>query len=247
MKIDIIVQARMTSSRLPGKVMMPVLGTPLLKYLIERLKRVTCANEIWIACTTNEADQPIVDLAEKLNISVYRGSEHNVLSRYYYTALKAKSDHILRVTSDCPIIDPVQLDFLISSYNSQSEKIDYMTSGLAPRSYPRGMEAEIFSFKVLEQAFRKSNKNFELEHVTPYIYNHPSVFNIAGFSFNKNESHHRWTVDTIEDFELVKIIIENLFPKNLEFNIHDILDFLSKNPRFIDINSHIHQKTLEDL
>ena len=247
MKIDIIVQARMTSSRLPGKVMMPVLGVPLLKYLIDRLKRVTYANEIWIACTTNEADQPIVDLAEKLNIPIYRGSEYNVLSRHYFAALEAKSDHILRVTSDCPIIDPAQLDFLIAAYCSQLEKIDYMTSGMIPRSYPRGMEGEVFSFKALEHAYRKSNKDFELEHVTPFIYNHPNIFSIAGFSFSKDESHHRWTVDTIEDFELVKIIIENLFPKNHEFNIHDILVFLSKNPSLVAINNHIHQKTLEDL
>lgn len=246
MKTDIIVQARMSSSRLPGKVIMPVLGAPLLEYQINRLKRVAFANEIWIACTTNEADQPIVNLAKKLNIPVYRGSEHHVLSRYYFAALEAKSDHIMRVTSDCPIIDPVQLDFLISAYHSHSGQVDYMSSGLSPRSYPRGMEAEIFSFKSLELAYEESNKSFEIEHVTPFIYNHPSKFNIAGFSFIKDASHHRWTVDTKEDFELIKIIIENLFPKHHEFNIQDILDFLSRNPSFTEINNHIHQKALQD-
>lgn len=246
MKTIIIVQARMTSTRLPAKIMMTVLGKSLLEHQIIRLRRVNLADDICIACTTNKDDEPIVNLAKNLNVPFFRGSEHNVLSRYYGAALEYKAEHIVRVTSDCPIIDPIELDYLISSYHSYSGLIDYTSSGGSVRSYPRGMEAEIFSMEALSIANQEARENYEFEHVTPFIYTHPEKFKISEYSFNKDESHHRWTVDTIEDFQLVKKIIEELFPKNQNFTIRDVLALLSRNPSWIEINSHVRQKGLTD-
>ncbi|WP_422670901.1 cytidylyltransferase domain-containing protein [Candidatus Methylopumilus planktonicus] len=222
---------------------MEVLGKPLLEYLIRRLQRVKLANQICIACTVNDTDQPIVNLANKLRVSVHRGDEQDVLSRHYEAAIKFGADHIMRVTSDCPLIDPEQLDYLISEYLSQSGQIDYMSSGMV-RTYPRGMEAEVFSFKALELAYNNATKDYEREHVTPYLYQHPELFKLVPFLYSNDQSHHRWTVDTIEDFLLIEKIISSLYPSNPNFLIEDILNLLSVNQEWVKINCNIEQKNL---
>lgn len=241
MKTLIIVQSRMTSTRLPGKVMMPVLGIPLLEYLIKRLQRVRLADEICVACTKNQADQPIVDLSQRLGVPLYRGSEQNVLARHFEAARVLQAEHIMRVTSDCPLIDPVELDQLLSFYLSHIPKFDYVGSGLT-RSYPRGMEAEVFSFTALKSAHEEAVEGFEREHVTPFIYTHPKRFQLGNFAFGQDQSRHRWTVDTPEDFELISKIITALYPFNPEFSIHDVLSLLFKHPDWVAINSHVRQK-----
>ena len=247
MKVLIIIQARMTSTRLPGKVLKQVLSIPLLEYLIKRLKRIKQADSICIACTTNEADQPIVELGQQLGVEIYRGSESDVLARHYEAANKLRAEHIMRITSDCPLIDPHEMDLLLSAYLTAKPEIDYMSSGLFERSYPRGMEAEVFSYRALEIAFNKAVLPYEREHVTPYIYTHPDVFNLKGFTFKdingaKNESHHRWTVDTSEDFELISRILTKLYPTNPDFTISDILELMRQHPEWVSINAHVHQK-----
>ncbi len=202
---------------------------------------MSLADGLCVACTLNVADKPIVALTERLNVKLYQGSEKDVLARHFEAALKYKAEHIIRVTSDCPLIDPFELDLLISAYLSHSPKLDYMSSGLI-RSYPRGMEAEIFSFDVLRLAHQEAKEDFEREHVTPFIYRHPERFRLAGFSFNQNQSNHRWTVDTHEDFELVKKIITELFPAKPEFSIYDVLALLSERQDLIEINRHVRQK-----
>jgi len=149
MKVGIIVQARMTSTRLPGKVLRPVLGKPLLEYQIERLQRVRRADELIIATTTKDTDQPIVDLAERLGIKVFRGSEEDVLSRYFYAAQENDLDVVVRITSDCPLIDPVVIDRVISAFLDKTVNSDYVSNCLT-RTFPRGMETEVFPFGLLE-------------------------------------------------------------------------------------------------
>lgn len=241
MQTLIVVQARMASTRLPGKVMLQVLGVSLLEHLIKRLRRVRLADGICVACTKNQIDQPIVDLSQKLGVSVYRGSEQDVLARYFEAASTHQAEHVIRVTSDCPLIDPKELDRLLSFYLSHTEKFDYVSSGMI-RSYPRGMEAEVFSFSVLKNAHEEARQRFEREHVTPFIYTHPETFRLENFAFGQDQSHYRLTVDTADDFELVSKIITALYPSNPEFTIHDVLALLSEHSDWATINSHVRQK-----
>ena len=243
MKVVIINQARMTSTRLPGKVLKQVLGKPLLEYQIERLKRVKLADQIVIATTTNYTDQPIVDLCDHLSIASYRGSEDDVLARYHGTAITYQADVVVRITSDCPIIDPQVIDQVIQSYLDANPKYDYV-SNCSTRSYPRGMDTEIFTFQSLNEAFYQANAQSDREHVTPFIYRKSNRYNLGQINYVENHSTHRWTVDTLEDFELIKKIIENLYPLKPEFSLEDCLELLSQNPAWMAINQHIEQKHL---
>ena len=233
----------MTSTRLPGKVLKQVLGKPLLEYQIERLKRVKLADQIVIATTTNYTDQPIVDLCDRLSIASYRGSEDDVLARYHGTAITYQADVVVRITSDCPIIDPQVIDQVIQSYLDANPKYDYV-SNCSTRSYPRGMDTEIFTFQSLNEAFYQANAQSDREHVTPFIYRKSNRYNLGQINYVENHSTHRWTVDTLEDFELIKKIIENLYPLKPEFSLEDCLELLSQNPAWMAINQHIEQKHL---
>lgn len=241
MNTIIIVQARMTSTRLPGKVLKKVLDKPLLEYQIERLQRVKLARSIVIATTTNDTDQPIVDLCTKLNVPFFRGSELDVLARYHGAAMTYRADVVVRVTSDCPLIDPQVIDKVIKFYLDHYPEYDYVSNTLE-RSYPRGMDTEIFSIQVLDEIFREASAQPDREHVTPFIYRHPERYNLANVSCAVDYSNHRWTVDTPEDFELVSNIISALYPANRFFNMQDCLDLLNKNPEWVKINSHVQQK-----
>lgn len=241
MKTVIIVQARMTSTRLPGKVLKKVLGKPLLSFQIERMRRVKLADELVIATTTNESDQPLIDLCASLNVPCFRGSEEDVLARYFGAATAYKADAVVRITSDCPVIDPVVIDKVIHFYNDHRPLYDYVSNTL-DRSYPRGMDTEVFSADVLSEVFFEAAKPFDREHVTPYIYMNPERYKMANVTYKSDESRHRWTVDTVEDYELIKGIIENLYPQNPNFTLEDTLKLIEDNPKWFFINSHIEQK-----
>lgn len=241
MKTVIIVQARMTSTRLPGKVLKMVLGKPLLEYQIERLRRVKLANEIVIATTTNLADEPIVELCKSLSIAYYRGSEADVLSRYYEAAQIHQADTIVRVTSDCPLIDPEIIDQVIQFYNDHKAEYDYVSNSLE-RTYPRGMDTEIFAFDTLKEAFHEATLLRDREHVTPFIYHHSQRYSLGSLKYWKNQSHHRWTVDTQEDLELITRMIEAIYPSSVYFTWKDCLKLLERNPSWSKINDHIKQK-----
>ncbi|MGI2296570.1 cytidylyltransferase domain-containing protein [Paenibacillus sp. GXUN7292] len=234
-----IVQARMTSSRLPGKVLKEVMGKPLIEYLIERLRRVKHLSNIVIATTVNDSDQSIVELCDKLGVDCFRGSEEDVLSRYYKAALHYRAEHIVRITSDCPVIDPEVVDQVISYYFGQ--KSDYTSNGLV-RSFPRGLDTEVFSFKVLEEAHQEAKESFEREHVTPFLYNNRDRFSTHNYSYKYDCSYHRWTVDTQEDFILIQKIIEALYNKKSNFTLEDCLELLEQNPEWINLNAHVEQK-----
>jgi spore coat polysaccharide biosynthesis protein SpsF len=241
MKVVIINQARMTSTRLPKKVLKEVLGKPLLEYQIERLRRVKLADEIVVATTINETDQPIIDLCDRLFIPTYRGSEEDVLSRYYGVAIAYQADIIVRVTSDCPIIDPKVIDQVIQYYLDAYPKYDYVSNCLE-RSYPRGMDTEVFSFYTLAQAFHQATASPDREHVTPFIYRRTDVYQLGQMNYFENHSNHRWTVDTPEDFELIRKIIEALYPYKPKFSLEDCLELLSQRPEWSMINQYIGQK-----
>ncbi len=232
----------MGSTRLPGKATKEVLGRPLLAYLIERLKRVKGSSTIILATTTKAADNVLINYASGMEIDSFRGSEDNVLERFYLAAKARHLDVIVRVTADCPLVDPAVIDQVIATFVEHYPQIDYVSNTLE-RSYPRGMDVEVFSFKALERAYREASHVDELEHVTPYLYRHPDIFKLKSVKLDSDESKHRWTVDTGEDFELIRLLIEALYPKNPQFTLADLLKVMKSHPEWEQINAHIRQKT----
>jgi spore coat polysaccharide biosynthesis protein SpsF len=245
MKTVIIVQARMGSTRLPGKVMKTVLGKTLLEYLFERLWRVRRADLFMVATTTNPHDAVIVEHCRHLGVPVICGSEDDVLARYYRAATIQQADIIVRITADCPLIDPAVIDKAIKFFHENIGRYEYVSNTLK-QSYPYGMAVEVFSFGLLEQAYREARKETEREHVTPFFYTRPERFRIGQFVNEVDLSHHRWTVDTQEDFELIRLIIEELYIANLTFGLDDILKCLEEHPAWTEINAHVKQKKLDE-
>lgn len=243
-RVVIILQARMGASRLPGKPLKTVLGRPLLGYQLERLRRSHSTTEIVVATTLEPQDDQIAEFCKSQEVSVFRGSSLDVLDRYYQAARLFKADFVVRVTGDCPIIDPVILDEVINYYLECFPKFDYVSNSIS-HTYPRGLDVEIFSFELLESAQKNAKLPEEREHVTLYFYTHPEKFSIGNVASKKDISNHRWTVDTEEDFELISRIISELYPENNEFATQDVLDLLEDNPEWMKINSHIQQKPVK--
>ncbi len=245
MSIHLIVQARMNSSRLPGKVLKTVLGKTLLEYQIERLKRVNKADKIIVATTINPIDDAIVGLCDRLNIATYRGSESDVLSRYAVAAQRFDSQTIVRITSDCPLIDPDLINRAIGFY--ENNHFDYVSTDKSV--YPRGMDVEIFSCQMLKTAHVNAQTSDEHEHVTPYFYQNPDWFSIGTYAEEVQATqakNYRLTVDTPEDFQLIQILLEDLYPKNSKFSLNDILQCLAEHPEWNKFNQHIQQKSLQE-
>jgi spore coat polysaccharide biosynthesis protein SpsF len=239
MNTIIIVQARMTSTRLPGKVLKTILDKPLLEYQIERLQRVRNIDELVIATTINMTDEPIVSLCHQLGIHCYRGSENDVLSRFYGAAQEYAADAVVRITSDCPLIDPQIIEQVVDFYKSTD--YDYVSNCLE-RTYPRGMDTEIFSMLALSEAFAEATTIPDREHVTPFIYRQSERYRLGYVYYEKDYSHYRWTVDTQEDFALIRRIIEALYPQQPEFTLEVCLDLLNQHLDWAQLNSHIEQK-----
>jgi spore coat polysaccharide biosynthesis protein SpsF len=231
----------MSSTRLPGKVLMPVLGKPLLEHLVERLKRVTLSDDIIVATTKNSADDVIERFCQDQAISCYRGNEEDVLSRYYEAAVTYSADVIVRVTGDCPLLDPALVDEAIRYFIDHHPNYAYV-SNVQKRTYPRGMDIEVFSFESLAEAFYDATKPSEREHVTPYLYQYTKHFNTGHLIAESDHSAKRWTVDTKEDYELIRNIFQELYPVNPHFSMIDVLQLLKKRPEWEKINAHIEQK-----
>lgn len=238
MQIMCMIQARMGSTRLPRKVLKPLLDKPLLWWDVYRLRQSRLIDEIIIATTTNNVDDDITNLCATEGWLVYRGSEDDVLDRYYQAAQMYNADVVVRVTSDCPLIDPIVLDYTLSAYLSASPTIDY-ASNIVIRSYPRGLDVEVFGVNALESAWQNDESPWR-EHVTPYIYNNPDQFRLLSVKNPVDYSHHRWTVDTSEDFELIERIYNHF--GHGDFGWQDVLGLMDANPDWYQINAHIEQK-----
>lgn len=243
MKLGIINQARMTSTRLPGKVMLPVQGRPLLDYQLERLQRVRRADLVILATTTNATDDVLADFCARRGIACHRGPEDDVLTRFYDAARAHDLDLVVRVTSDCPVIDPAVVDAVIEAFLTAEPRPDYF-SNTQTRSFPRGMDTEVFTFAALAEAHEQGRRDYEREHVTPFLYGNPDRFRIGQMVAPEDQSQHRWTVDTPEDFELIRRMIEALYPQNPEFTLADCLALFDAHPEWMAINAHVRQKAL---
>lgn len=243
MRIEAFIQARMGSTRLPGKVLKEVLGRPLLDYLVERVAQASEIAEIVILTTTKAADDPIALFCQEKNLPCFRGSEEDVLERYYQCALQRKPDGVVRITADCPVIDPEVIDQVVAVFRESWPALDYVSNGLE-RTFPRGLDVEVFSYEALEIAYLNGKLPEEREHVTPFIYRHPELFNFKNVSLSPSMAQHRWTVDTPEDFELIKLLIEHLYPEKTKFRLKDMLELISRHPEWSKLNAHIEQKKL---
>lgn len=239
-KTGIIVQARMGSSRLEGKVLKTVGGKPLLEYELERLRRAKLADSVRVATTTHARDEAIVLFCARLGVPVFRGSEEDVLSRYYHAAKEAELHTVVRVTADCPLIDPAVIDSVIA-YFYKDGTFDYVSNTLT-RSFPRGMDTEVFTFKALEKSHHEADAQPDREHVTPYIYRHPEIFRIGEVLSGRDLGGHRWTVDTDDDFKLIHHMLEALYPSRPAFSMDDALELLERHPEWRVLNAHVRQK-----
>jgi len=252
MKIGAIIQARTSSTRLPGKVLKELpynSGITCLEQVIGRLKKSKRLNDIIIATTKEKEDNEIIDIAKKEDIKYFRGNKENVLSRYYFAAKENNIDLIVRITSDCPCIDEDITDLTINDHINKM--VDYTTNSLV-RTYPQGLDVEVFNFNVLEKAYKNATKDYEKEHVTSYINRNPQIFKINEIKAPKElyAPDIRITLDTEEDYALLCTVFDHLYPKNKYFNTYDIVNLFKEKPWLKLINKKIIQKktfnTLEE-
>lgn len=244
MKIGAIIQARMGSTRLAGKVMKILEGKTVLEHVIERVKQSKMIDEIIIATTIDKKDNLIEQEVLRSGVKVFRGSEEDVLSRYFYAAKENNLDIVVRITSDCPLIDAKVLDEVISYYQENKyEIVSNAGSDLSNRTYPRGLDAEVFSFKVLENANNNSIEKYQREHVTPYIYEKSN--RIFYYKNDIDYSKYRWTLDTDEDYKLISEVYKYLYHGKHGFYMKDIIDLFEQNPELFNINAHVEQKKIK--
>lgn len=242
MRRVIVVQARMTSTRLPGKVLMDLEGRPLLEGELERLGRCTRVEEVVLAVTTNAADDPLVALADRLGLRWYRGSEDDVLSRYAGAASEAGADLVARVTSDCPLIDPEETDAVIAALEERREDVDYASNRLEPH-LPRGLDVEVLWRDVLDRMDRMATSRPAREHVTWFCYaERPELFSLHSVRRPFDAHDLRWTVDTAADLALVRRLFADLGLAERAVPLAEVIAHVRAHPEIAALNAHIEQK-----
>jgi spore coat polysaccharide biosynthesis protein SpsF len=234
--IAAFIQARMSSSRLPGKVLKTILGRPMLELEIERVRSATMIDRVVVVTSTAAEDRQIVELCRRLKTDVYCGDLDNVLDRFYQAARQFKPDHIMRLTGDCPLIDPQVIDSLVRLYLAKG--CDFATNCLPP-TFPDGLDAEIFTRQALEEAKQKARLPSHLEHVTLFFEEQPARFKIANLACGADLSGLRWTVDEPADLEFVRHVFETLYPDKPAFGLEDVLALLEKKTELARLNKHI--------
>lgn len=235
-RLGLITQVRTGSSRLPAKVFKKILNRPTLDFFIERARKIPKLDEVIIATTNLPEDDQVVDFCVEKKIPYFRGSAEDVLDRYYQTAKKFNLQHIVRITSDCPLLDP-QVSLEVINFYLTEKKWDYVSNNLKS-IYPHGLDTEIFSIEALKKAAQNARLKEEREHVTPYMRKPENKlrFTQALTNLTENYSHHRWTLDYPEDFEFIRRVLEELYPKNPNFSWRDIIQFLELKPEISHIN-----------
>ncbi len=230
-----IIQARMGSTRLPGKVLKEACGRPLLWHLIYRLKKAATVEDIVLATTHLDEDKILLEKAREWGVKAFAGSPDDLLDRYYQAAREFGADPVVRITADCPLIDPRIVDRVVGEFLKLKGCDTAGTDG----TFPDGLDTSVLSFRAIEKAWREAKLPSEREHVGPYISKHPELFKIKGISYPADLSHLRWTVDQEEDLTLVREIFQRLFREGGIFYMEDILKLLEKEPRLLEINRHI--------
>ena len=239
MRVVGIIQARLGSERLPGKVLRDIAGEPMLVRVVNRTQRAAIIDEVVIATTEAVPDKAIAELCELKDWDCFCGNEYDVLDRYYKAARQYHADAVVRITSDCPLIDPEIIDLTVSQFLENGPP-SYASNTLPSRTFPRGLDVEVMTFEALERAWREDTNSIWREHVTPYIYSNPELFEMLGIKNDKDYSHLRWTVDTPEDLAFVRLVYEHF--EHDHFSWHQVISLLEKKPELIDINKFVLQK-----
>lgn len=238
MKTVAILQARVSSSRLPGKVMLPLLGKPMIARQLERIRRATRIHELVLATSSDPGDDAIAELCEREGLPCFRGSLDDVLDRIYRAAAAHSADVAVRLTGDCPLSDPGVIDATIDFYSRGD--FDYASNAIEP-TFPDGLDVEVVRFAALEQAWRDARSAAEREHVTLFLYRNPGRFRVGCLRNATDLSALRWTVDQPQDFEFVRLVYESLYPGKPEFRMDDVLAFLATHPEAAALNRGINR------
>jgi spore coat polysaccharide biosynthesis protein SpsF len=241
-----IIQARMGSTRLPGKVLKDIQGKPMLWYVVERTKKAHAVNQVVVATTTDIGDDAITSFCQALGYLYYRGSIQDVLDRFYQAAKTYKADIVVRITSDCPLIDPELIDLTVNALLLHD--VDFATNRLPPpftRTYPIGLDVEVCTFAALERAWHEASSQHEREHVMPYFYEKEGRFKIFQVNNSVDYGRLRWTVDTQADLEVIRKIFTH-FSGRIDFNWLEVLELNEKSPEMFKTNKGVVQKTLYD-
>ncbi len=236
-----IIQARTGSTRLPRKVLQDIGGRTMLARVVERARAARLVDEVIVATTVLPEDDAIVAACVALDVRVSRGSELDVLDRYHQAALAARADTVVRITSDCPLLDPALVDELVGRF--EAERPDYASNSLDHR-YPRGLDAECMTQAALGHAWRAATRPYERVHVTPYLYQNPHLFRLLSVSPPGDHGRHRWTVDTPADLALVRAVWERL--GRSDFGWRDVLAVVDGDATIRALNAHVQQKALEE-
>lgn len=235
-----IIQARMGSTRLPGKVLRTIAGQPMIYHVVNRARRIPGVDQVVVATSERSVERPLVEYLDKQDIPYVRGSEEDVLQRYVKAVTTTEADVVVRITSDCPLLMPEVAGEVVAAFKDKS--CDY-ASNILQRTYPRGLDIEVVSYGALIRAHEEAEDNVDREHVTRYIWRHPNRFRLLSVTDDKDRSDMRWTVDEIDDLRLVRKIYESLYCINPEFSYQDVLDLLSEQPEWVMLNRHVKQNT----
>lgn len=243
MKVVAIIQARMGSNRLPGKVLADVAGRPMLERVIRRVERAEWVDEVVVATSTKAGDDEVVTACEYWGVNYWRGSEQDVLSRFYAAARAYGAEVVVRITADCPLIDPDVIDRVVGAFMVGA--VDYASTALE-RRYPRGLDAEVMSMAGLGRVWAEAKADYERVHVTPYFYQHPELFSLLAVTKEGADlSEWRWTVDTAEDLAFIRAVYEH-FEGEDDMGWEAVVDLLKAKPELRQINAHIEQKGLHE-
>jgi spore coat polysaccharide biosynthesis protein SpsF len=252
----VIIQARMGSTRLPGKVMLPLAGEPLLLRMLQRVQAASVPFDLVVATSVSPEDQPVRETSRKAGVQCFSGHPTDLLDRHYKAALAAQPELVVKIPSDCPLIDPAVIDRVLSSAADFAGTFDFI-SNLHPPSYPDGNDVEVMTFGALETAWREAGRPFEREHTTPFIWERPSRFRIRNVPWENGLDYsqsHRWTIDYPEDYAFIMAVYDALWPlKGPAFSLNDILDLLRQRPEITKLNAayagqtwyrhHLHELT----
>ncbi len=239
MKIVVVVQARTGSQRLPGKILLPLAGKPLLQRQLERIQAATVPFELVVATTHSPDDEPVRELCKNLHIKCFSGHPTDLLDRHYQAAKAERADSVVKIPSDCPLIDPHVIDRVLTAFLESADSVDYV-SNLHPPTYPDGNDVEVMHFSVLETAWREAKKDFEREHTTPFIWEQPERFRLKNVEWETGLNYamtHRFTIDYLEDYHFIKAVYDELWTESKPiFSLDDILQLLERKPELMEIN-----------
>lgn len=236
-----VIQARAGSTRLPNKVMRPLAGKPLLARMVERVAAAELSGTVVVATTTHPSDDPIAALCRAEGVRCFRGDANDLLDRHYRAGLEYHAGTVIKIPSDCPLIDPRIIDRVIGFYLAHPGVFDY-AGNLHPATYPDGNDVEIMTMAALETAWREATRPLQREHTTPYLWENPDRFRLGNVVWETGLDYsmtHRWTVDYEEDYHFVRAVYEALYPANPRFSLEDILAFLAEHPEIEAINRHL--------